>query len=86
MSSTGSRNVEAEASSQKCPRHVREGEEEERSTAEGVNGEECRECKHEVDKTETERCNQSLCWCGTGLLENSGGVESLSDVSTIFGR
>lgn len=53
-------NVEAETGCQKRPGHIREGEKEERSTAEGVNGEERWPREHEVDEAKPERRDQSL--------------------------
>lgn len=46
--------VEGEARSEQCPRHLGEGEEQESTAAVGVDGEECRDGEDEVDGTEAE--------------------------------
>ena len=48
------RNVETESSSEEAPRHLREGEQEESTAPERVNGPHCRESEDEVDQTEAE--------------------------------
>lgn len=60
MSAARFGNVEAEASGEQCPGHVGKGEEEERSSAERIDGEECWPGEDEVDETESEGGDQSF--------------------------
>lgn len=64
--------VVAHTSGQQCPEHVRKREEQQSATTEGVDGPNSRPSEQEVNKTETERGNQSFSLCRSTLLEDSG--------------
>ena len=65
----------AETSDEQSPEHVGEGEQQERSAAESVNGPESGEGEDPVDETETERAKHSLLLGHTSVQEDGGGVE-----------
>lgn len=77
----GLRNVETESSGQKSPSHLREGEEQERTTSEGVDSENGGPGENEVDQSETPRSEKRLLWRCTSLNEDCRRVES-NDVDT----
>lgn len=78
--------VEAESAGQERPEHVREGEEEQASSAEGVNRPDGRPGEDEVDQAEAESCHQRSEGTGTRLFENGRRVETKthSHVSMYF--
>lgn len=69
-------NEEAEACGKECPGHLREGEEEESATAEGIDCPQGWEGEDEIDEAETERGEEGANGGSSSLGEDSRGVES----------
>lgn len=65
----------AESSSDKGPRHLREGEQQQRPPTKGVDGPDGRPGEDEVDQAETERREQRARVAGTSLRKHRRAVE-----------
>lgn len=73
--SSACRDVEAECRAKQSPSHLWEGEEQQSSTAPGIDGPDGGEGEEEIDQTESPRGKQSALVRSSSLHEDGAGVE-----------